>query len=76
MTGPEHYRKAERLLVESSDTTDHDVADWKVAKAQAHATLALVAATVAPRDFGPEQNHTGWRAIELRDPDTWKGIAE
>ncbi|MFI6103215.1 hypothetical protein [Streptomyces sp. NPDC051310] len=43
MTGPEHYRKAERLLRDEYRT------DRSVAEAQVHATLALAAAT---RDAG------------------------
>lgn len=41
MTGPEHYRMAERLLRDEYRT------DRNVAEAQVHATLALVAATEA-----------------------------
>jgi hypothetical protein len=49
MTGPEHYREAERFLrvVQADDTRrlhPTDVAKY-VGLAQAHATLALVAAT-------------------------------
>lgn len=40
MTGPEHYKEAERLL-----GTDYPP---ETAKAQVHATLALAAATAAP----------------------------
>ncbi|TXS50127.1 hypothetical protein [Streptomyces sp. t39] len=39
MTGPEHYRKAERLLCDEYRT------DRSVAEAQVHAMLALAAAT-------------------------------
>lgn len=42
MSGPEHYREAERLL--NSDHLD----EGHVAVAQVHATLALAAATAAP----------------------------
>jgi hypothetical protein len=52
VTGPEHYREAERLLV----STDRSVTDQfgdgaecarqQLAAAQVHATLALAAATV------------------------------
>ncbi|WP_086710277.1 hypothetical protein [Streptomyces antimycoticus] len=51
MTGPEHYREAERLLAvaaEDSNTTfeGHNLeADRTIAEAQVHATLALAAAT-------------------------------
>ena len=44
MTGPQHYREAQRLLKQSNelDVTDAPVV---VAAAQVHATLALAAAT-------------------------------
>ena len=58
MTGPEHYREAERLieLAESVDWQDGDparpsraeYAQTVLASAQAHATLALAAATAEP----------------------------
>lgn len=40
----EHFKEAERLLGESAATIDPGVAQWKVAKAQVHATLANAAA--------------------------------
>jgi hypothetical protein len=46
MTGPAHYREAERLLKES--TTSDDEGGWRAARwvqlAQVHATLAAAAA--------------------------------
>lgn len=42
MTGAEHYREAERLLKLPFET------EMTVARAQVHATLALVAATITP----------------------------
>ena len=48
MTGPEHYRKAEELLGQADQLLDGDepsAATWAIGKAQAHATLALAAAT-------------------------------
>jgi hypothetical protein len=54
MTGPEHYREAERLLRQASDQ-DNDgnryfLADSEcdLAAAQVHATLALAAAQAYP----------------------------
>ena len=46
MTGPEHYREAERLI-EPGDGDVHELEMLKadVAIAQVHATLALAAAT-------------------------------
>lgn len=41
MTGPEHYREAERLLALGAPAAE--------ARAQVHATLALTAATAAPQ---------------------------
>ncbi|WP_097866531.1 hypothetical protein [Streptomyces sp. rh34] len=53
MTGPEHYREAERLVAESyTILRPHDEgpceADRLLVAAQVHATLALVAAQTAP----------------------------
>jgi len=58
MTGPEHYKEAERLieLAESVDWQDGDpdrpnkaeYAQTALAEAQVHATLALAAATAEP----------------------------
>jgi hypothetical protein len=54
MTGPEHYREAERLLAtayEDNLTTyegENPAAARNIAEAQVHATLALAAATALP----------------------------
>jgi hypothetical protein len=47
MTGPEHYREAERLLAETERTPEDSVRSVATvaAQAQVHATLALAAAT-------------------------------
>jgi hypothetical protein len=46
MTGPEHYQYAEKLLDDAGDDElGSDAERYHVAKAQAHATLALAAAT-------------------------------
>lgn len=46
MTGPEHYLRAEEYLQESfNNTTGSDLEKYYLAAAQAHATLALAAAT-------------------------------
>lgn len=59
MNGPQHYLEAERLLglVESGEWVDTDlpgpgpvVISMLISTAQVHATLALAAATIAPRD--------------------------
>lgn len=73
MTGPEHYREAERLLevaayhtaeaALTSRGSDRD-ADFLRA-AQVHATLALVAATVIqPSSYGCDRPEwTEWAAV-------------
>jgi hypothetical protein len=43
MTGPEHYREAERILAEQEDSPER-MAHLAYACAQVHATLALAAA--------------------------------
>lgn len=48
MTGPEHYREAERLLFEAGKLYAGDQREpGLLAEAQIHATLALAAATAA-----------------------------
>lgn len=53
MTGRQHYCKAERQLAlaeehrDTGDPRDHELAVQFTAEAQAHATLALTAATLA-----------------------------
>lgn len=65
MTGPEHYREAERLVGEVIDKElpDHVVRGY-MATAQVHATLALAAAT-ALRGINaplPEKDWDSWYA--------------
>jgi hypothetical protein len=53
MTGPEHYREAERLLDTATDNdgdiqTDDGMTANILTAAQVHATLALAAATAIP----------------------------
>ncbi len=47
MSGPDHYREAERLLALANEVTYVESEDSRVlaAQAQVHATLALVAVT-------------------------------
>jgi hypothetical protein len=71
MTGPEHYREAERLLAPGGrrnpwgDVEPVAPSEAAVARAQVHATLALAAATaINPSDYGmgrPEW--TEWTAV-------------
>ncbi|MCX5229722.1 hypothetical protein [Streptomyces sp. NBC_00233] len=64
MTGPEHYREAERRLAAArADYNTPTASGLLVAEAQVHATLALAAATAlsdptrsAPRAPLPEWN--------------------
>lgn len=69
MTGPEHYREAERLLADAARGADTgpvyflDDAAPTLAAAQVHATLALAAAVVdGPAVMRPE------------DRDEWDGV--
>lgn len=49
MTGPEHYREAERLLgLVAQEGTPVPLSNAYTAHAQVHATLALAAATIEP----------------------------
>jgi hypothetical protein len=49
MTGPEHYQAAEELLTRAADAAKYEPEYWQylTAQAQAHATLALAAATAS-----------------------------
>lgn len=67
MTGPEHYREAERLVDQAHHFAYGDGGDTAVgaalaAEAQVHATLAQVAATVDAT--GPEMKSTAATAWE------------
>jgi hypothetical protein len=66
VTGPEHYREAERLIALAEENWTHDEAehDAVLRNAQVHATLALAAATVdqtASRGAG-DTTHD-WRQV-------------
>jgi hypothetical protein len=60
MTGPDHYLEAERLLRQAALDQDMKAADRDrfIAAAQAHATLALAAATAVVADDEAE-----WKAV-------------
>ncbi|MEV8523223.1 hypothetical protein AB0451_03545 [Streptomyces sp. NPDC052000] len=65
MTGPEHFREAERLLAESQTIVrPHDEgpceADRRIAEAQVHATLALAAATALPPGTAGTGSRGNW----------------
>ena len=70
MTGPEHYRTAEKLLAltESPDASPetHLFVGRILAAAQVHATLALAAATAYPAltDYdGAVDTATAWAGV-------------
>ncbi|WUI00239.1 hypothetical protein OHR68_43355 [Spirillospora sp. NBC_00431] len=65
MTGPEHYREAERLADQAHHFTYGDGADpvtgaALAAEAQAHATLALAAAFALSRFDMPTRDYEAW----------------
>ena len=66
MTGPEHYRMAEELLRLIEGTPEDSVGSVAAdaAKAQAHATLALAAATALGREgegrTQPSKDKAAW----------------
>jgi len=60
MTGPEHYRQAERLLAAAIHRETIDQTSVRIAEAQVHATLALAAATANGRSASTEDARA-WR---------------
>jgi hypothetical protein len=56
VTGPDHYRLAEELLADRGVLDD-----VLVGVAQAHATLALAAATAMTGDFASRAETDAWR---------------
>ena len=62
MTGPEHYREAERLLKDPGSA-------GVIGAAQVHATLALAAATIDAARLAPTSRYDGfypdeaWEAV-------------
>ncbi|MBA2696959.1 MAG: hypothetical protein H0U62_14235 [Actinobacteria bacterium] len=72
MSGTQHYREAERLLVEVDKTPDQwgEAAEYcrqQLTAAQVHATLALAAATAYPavRDYWGNETDTSreWAGV-------------
>lgn len=62
MTGPEHYKEAEKLLGTLADVARGGPAEASVlAEAQVHATLAHAAATAMQGDMGVK-DWDAWRA--------------
>lgn len=74
MDGPSHYREAERLLRLAEKTPSRDRARTDAALAQAHATLALAAATVdgaiVARSSWTDRDGLNWTGAEC--PDRWR----
>jgi len=67
VTGPDHFREAERLIEAAARSFKAgwpDNAAAQAALAHAHATLALAAATAYPaiRDFRGDENNSTTRA--------------
>lgn len=71
MTGPDHYREAERLLDEATSRGDFNPrAQWCLELAKLHTALAHVAATALTADR-PEPDWAeiaGDRTIDLASP--------
>lgn len=72
MTGPEHYREAERLLADARHDGPDGVAYLRpenIAAAQVHATLALAAATAMndAQEGLPVSEWNDWRATVGRE---------
>lgn len=65
MTGPEHYREAERLA-RLAQGQNYEAAAVTLADAQVHATLALAAATVA---INLPISDAVWREVAGPKPD-------
>jgi hypothetical protein len=72
VTGPEHYREAERIVRRVADASTSTVAVRWAAEAQVHATLALAAATALnDADEGMAlDDHHAWRMAASAEFDT------
>lgn len=65
MTGPEHYREAEKLLDSIRFEKNETERSKKLQEAQLHATLALVAATLQGGQVA-EQQLREWRNFGVK----------
>ncbi|ASU77357.1 hypothetical protein CDG81_02430 [Actinopolyspora erythraea] len=77
MTGPEHFKTAQRLLDEAPEQGDQDRERTYVAYAQVHATLAQAAATA--QAGGPIFNEEGEFVIGgMTEPQesAWKTVLD
>ena len=76
MNGPEHYREAEALIT-AADPRRKDVA-LVLAAAQAHATLALAAATMDAATLAScswtDHDHLEWTGADM--PEVWRGVLD
>ena len=75
MTGPQHYTDASVLLSlaqmhrDTGNKRDHELAAQFTSEAQAHAILALAAATIDAARLAPTSRHDGfypdeaWEAV-------------
>lgn len=64
MTGPEHFKEAERILACARSQADESYVDDLVAAAQVHATLALAAAAALRAGDGlPGKDYEAWYDI-------------
>jgi len=75
MTGPEHYRKAEKILASLDRARDedlrinHEKAATALAEAQVHATLAMAASSVFNLIPATDSDRQGWAdAMTIPDP--------
>ena len=55
LSGPEHYAEAQRLLDKVNRDKDNPANSSRLLRAQVHAQLALVAATVQAGQLSPNQ---------------------
>lgn len=63
VTGPEHFREAEKELEFAAGAPFGVEADYHNARALAHAQLAHAAAIVDTRADLPTRNHSQWSAV-------------
>lgn len=80
MTGPEHYSHAEKYLTQVDDTdgdtpTAQTTRAELLARAQAHATLALAAATALAAEEHGSIGEPGYAAMNHTDLHHWKNVA-
>ena len=64
-TGPEHYLEAQKLLLAADNESDPAWVQATATRAQAHATLALAAATALNDADGGmvSSDYEAWRAV-------------